>query len=190
MRLLASLIAPGFLALAGFAGASAADTYALDGAHTAALFKVSHMGFSYTWGRFNDVTGTVTWDDADLAKSAVKVVIKSASIDSGNAKKDEHLKGGDFFSVKEYPEITFVSKKIEKSGDSYHVTGDFTMHGVTKSVTIPVVKMKEDKDFAGKDKRIGFDTQFAIKRSDYGMNFMQGGIGDEVTITFATEAVK
>ncbi len=184
-------LAPAFLAIAGLtASAFAADTYEIDMGHTAALFKINHMGFSNTWGRFNDVSGTVTWDEADPAKSSVKVTIKSDSIDTGVAKKDEHLKGGDFFSVKEYPEITFVSKKIVKAGDHYDVTGDFTMHGVTKSVTVPVVKMKEDKDFGGKDRRIGFDAVFTIKRSDFGMNFMAGGIGDDVQITLATEAVK
>ncbi len=186
------LLAPALLAIAGLtaSAAAAADTYAIDPGHTAALFKINHMGFSNTWGRFNDVSGTVTWDEADPAKSAVNVMITSASIDTGVAKKDEHLKGGDFFSVKEYPEITFVSKKIAKSGDHFDVTGDFTMHGVTKSVTVPVVKMKEDKDFAGKDRRIGFDAVFTIKRSDFGMNFMPGGIGDDVQITFAAEASK
>ncbi len=176
-------------AFAAFATASAAETYTIDQAHTAALFKVSHMGFSYTWGRFNDVGGTIVWDDADPAASSVTVVIKADSIDSGNANKDKHLKSGDFFSVKEFPELSFVSKSIVKKGDTYEMTGDFTLHGVTKSITIPVTKMGAG---IGPDKkqRIGFDSQFTIKRSDYGMAFGLPGVGDEVTIIFASKGMK
>ena len=176
--------------LAGGSSASAAETYTIDKAHTAALFKISHLGFSYTWGRFNDVGGSIVWDDADPAASSVNVLIKADSIDSGDANKDKHLKNADFFSVKEFPEITFVSKSIAKKGDAaYEITGDFTMHGVTKSITIPVTKMGAG---IGPDKkqRIGFDSQFTIKRSDFGMNFGLPGIGDEVTITFASEGMK
>jgi polyisoprenoid-binding protein YceI len=178
-----------FATLAGGGTASAADSYAIDASHTAALFKINHLGFSNTWGRFNDVSGTVVWDDADPAASSVKVAIKTASIDTGTADKDKHLKSGDFFSVKEFPELTFVSKSVAKAGDTYEVTGDFTLHGVTKTITVPVTKMGAGKDPWGKD-RIGFDAQFSIKRSDYGMAFGLPGIGDEVTIVFASEAVK
>ena len=180
------------LALTAFAAlstASAAESYTIDKAHTAALFKINHMGFSYTWGRFNDVSGTIVWDDADPAASSVNVLIKADSIDSGNADKDKHLKSGDFFSVKEFPEVTFVSKSIAKKGNVYEITGDFSMHGVTKSITIPLTKMGAG---IGPDKkqRIGFDSQFAIKRSDYGMSFGLPGVGDEVTIIFASEGMK
>lgn len=176
--------------LASVGSLVAADTYQIDASHTAALFSVSHLGFANTWGRFNDVSGSVTWDDADAGKNAVSVVIKTASIDTGSAKKDEHLRNADFFSVKEFPEMTFVSKKFEKKdGNVFHVTGDFTLHGVTKSLTIPVTKMGAGKDPYGKE-RIGFDAVFTIKRSDYGMNFGLPGIGDEVRITFASEGVK
>jgi len=180
------------IALATFAtlsAVSAADTYAIDKAHTAALFKINHLGFSYTWGRFNDVGGTIVWDDANPAASSMKVVIKTDSIDSGDANKDKHLKSGDFFSVKEFPELTFTSTAIAKKGDTYEITGDFTLHGVTKSITIPVTKMGAGVD-PYKKQRIGFDSQFTIKRSDYGMAFGLPGIGDEVTIVFASEGVK
>ena len=176
--------------LAALGSLTAADTYAIDPAHTAALFTVNHLGFSNAWGRFNDVSGSVTWDDADATKSTVSIVIKSASIDTGSAKKDEHLKSPDFFSVKEFPELTFVSTKFEaKAGNVYNVSGKFTLHGVTKDITIPVTKVGAGKDPWGKD-RVGFETVFTIKRSDYGMNFMPGGLGDVVQITFASEAVK
>lgn len=175
--------------LAGASVASAADTYAIDKAHTAALFKVDHLGFSYTWGRFNDIAGTIVWDDADPAASSVKIVIKTDSIDTGTPDKDKHLKSGDFFSVKEFPELTFVSKSIAKKGDAYEVTGDFTLHGVTRTITIPVTKMGAGVD-PWKKQRIGFDSQFSIKRSDYGMSFGLPGVGDEVTIVFSTEGVQ
>lgn len=169
---------------------SAADTYQIDVAHTAALFRINHLGFSNSWGRFNDVSGTVTWDEADPAKSSVKIVIKAASVDTGTAKKDEHLRNADFFSVKEFPELTFTSKKIaKKDGDVYNVTGDFALHGVTKEITIPVTRMAIGKNPMGKD-TVGFDAVFTIKRSDFGMGYGLPAIGDEVQITFAAEANK
>jgi polyisoprenoid-binding protein YceI len=170
---------------------SAADSYQIDGAHTAAVFKISHLGFSNTWGRFNGVSGSVVWDDANLEGSSVAVTIATASVDTGVAKKDEHLRSGDFFSVKEFPEMTFVSKSIAAKGDNlYDVTGDFTLHGVTKTITIPVTKMKEDADPMGKGRRIGFDTEFTIVRSEFGVSYGTPNIGDEVTIIFSTEATK
>jgi len=168
----------------------AADTYTLDLAHTAALFKADHLGFSWTYGRFNDVSGSITWDAAKPTNSKVDVKIKTETIDTGNAKRDEHLRSGDFFSVKEFPTMSFTSKSFEAKGDNlYHVTGDFELRGVKKPITIPVTLMKVGKDPWGKD-RIGFDTEFTIKRSDFGMNYMPDGIADEVTIIFATEGVK
>lgn len=169
---------------------SAADTYTVDPTHVAALFKVDHAGFSWTWGRFNDVGGTVSWDAADPSKSSVNVVIKTASVDTGTAKKDEHLRSGDFFSVKEFPEMSFVSKTVEaKDANIYHITGDFTLRGVTKSITIPVQLLKVG-EFPPGTARVGFDTEFTIKRSDYGMTYGAGAVGDEVTIIFAVEATK
>lgn len=176
--------------LAAIGSLTAADTYAIDPAHTAALFTINHLGFSNAWGRFNDVSGSITWDDADASKCAVNIVIKAASVDTGTVKKDEHLKSPDFFSVKEFPELTFVSSKfVAKAGNVYDVTGKFTLHGVTKEITIPVTKIGAGKDPWGKD-RVGFDSVFTIKRSDYGMNFMAGGLSDSVQITFASEGVK
>lgn len=174
------------LAAAASTPAFAATTYEIDPTHAAALFKVSHIGYSYTWGRFNDISGTITWgDDA----KEVKVVIKTESVDTGTVKKDEHLRSGDFFSAKEFPEMTFTASKVEDKGDNlYHVTGTFSLHGVSKEITVPVIKMAEGKDPWGKT-RIGFDATFTIKRSDFGMTYMPEGIGDEVTIVFAVEAV-
>jgi len=176
--------------LAAVGSLTAADTYAIDPAHTAALFSINHLGFSNTWGRFNDVSGSVAWDDADPGKSSVKIVIKTASVDTGTAKKDEHLRGADFFSVKEFPEMTFTSKKIEKKdGNVYAVTGDFSLHGVTKEITIPVTKVGSGKDPMGKEV-VGFDATFMIKRSDFGVNYGIPNVGDEVKIIFAAEANK
>jgi polyisoprenoid-binding protein YceI len=136
--------------LAAFGSLAAAETYAVDPDHTAALFRINHLGFSHTWGRFDAPSGTIVWDDADPAKSSVKIAIKADSINTGVAGKDKHLKSDAFFSVKEFPELTFVSKKIEKKdGNLYHITGDFTLHGVTKEITIPVTKMGAGKDPMG-----------------------------------------
>ena len=170
--------------------AHAADTYAVDPVHTAALFKVKHVGVSYTYGRFNDVSGTVVFDAANPAASKVDITIQAGSVDTFNQKRDAHLANPDFFDAKQFPALKFVSTSFKKIDDStFDVTGDFTLHGTTKPITIKVAKIGEGKDPWG-GYRIGFETTFTIKRSDYGMSKMMEAVGDEVAITFATEAIK
>lgn len=168
----------------------AADTYAVDPVHTAALFKVKHVGVSYTYGRFNDISGTIVFDAADPAASKVDITIQAASVDTDNQKRDAHLANPDFFDAKQFPVLKFVSTAFKKVDDStFDVTGDFTLHGVTKPIAIKVVKIGEGKDPWG-GYRIGFESTFTIKRSDYGMTKMMDAVGDEVTVTFATEGIK
>lgn len=172
------------------ASSYAADTYAVDPVHTAALFKVKHVGVSYTYGRFNDISGTVTFDAANPAASKVDITIQAGSVDTHNEKRDAHLANPDFFDAKQFPVLKFVSTTFKKVDDStFDVTGDFTLHGVTKPITIKVVKIGEGKDPWG-GYRIGFESTFTIKRSDFGMTKMLEAVGDEVTVTFATEAIK
>lgn len=172
------------------ATADAADTYMVDPVHTAALFKVKHVGVSYTYGRFNDVSGTVIFDAANPAASKVDITIQAASVDTDNQKRDAHLANPDFFDAKQFPVLKFVSTAFKKVDDStFDVTGDFTLHGVTKPITITAVKIGEGKDPWG-GYRIGFESTFAIKRSDFGMTKMMEAVGDEVTVTFATEGIK
>lgn len=186
-------IFPAIALALGFAtapAAQAADTYAIDPVHTAAIFKVKHLGVSHTYGRFNDVAGTIVFDAANPAASKVEITIQAASVDTFNQKRDGHLASPDFFDSKQFTTLSFVSSSFKKVDDqTFEVAGNFTLHGVTKPLTLSVVKVGEGKDPWG-GYRIGFDAAFTIKRSEFGMTKMLEAVGDDVAITFATEAIK
>ena len=168
---------------------SAADTYKLDHDHSVALFKVSHLGISTTWGRFNTVEGTFSWD-ADLAKAALNVSVVIDSIDTNSVKRDQHLKNPDFFNAKQFPTATFAAKSWKKTGEkTFDVTGDLTITGTTKSVTVPVTMVGAGAT-PFKDTRIGFDATIAFKRSDFGMKDKLEYAGDDVTMFISIEGIK
>jgi polyisoprenoid-binding protein YceI len=166
----------------------AADTFKIDPVESSVVFSVTY-GVSNFYGRFNDVSGTVVFDKADPSKSSVDLTIPVESVDTHNEKRDQHLKSPDFFNAKQFPVMTFKSKKVEGSGDTYKVTGDFTLHGVTKPLTLEIKKGGEGKGMEG-EIRGGGETHFTIKRSDYGMNFMQGSVGDEINIVVSLNGIK
>jgi polyisoprenoid-binding protein YceI len=167
----------------------AADTFKIDPVHSSVVFNVTHLGVSNFYGRFNDVSGTVVFDKADPSKSSVDLTIPVESVDTHNEKRDQHLKSPDFFNAKQFPVITFKSKKVEGSGDTYKVVGDFTLHGVTKPLTLEIKKVGEGKGIED-EIRGGGETHFTIKRSDHGMSFMQGPVGDEINIVVSLEGIK
>ena len=177
------------LAAAGLAHAS---TYTIDQAHSNVSFKVRHL-VSKTAGQFNDFNGTIVADFADLDASSVAFTIQTASIDTENEDRDKHLRSEDFFDVGTYPEITFVSKKITKSGENtFAVTGTLTMHGVAKTVTLPVTFLGEGPSPWG-GRVAGWEIQTTLDRKDYGIIWNKaldaGGmiLGDEVEITINLE---
>lgn len=173
----------------GLAG-QAADTYTVDPTHSAAEFKVRHLGVSSVSGRFNEFSGEVTLDGADESKNSVTFEIKTSSVDTGNEGRDKHLQNTDFFNVEKYPAMTFKSTSFKKKGENtYEVTGDFTLLGVTKPITVEVEQTGTGKNPDGKD-LIGFETNFRIKRSEYGMTYSPTMIGDEVRIAVMVECVK
>lgn len=183
---LRSVLAFGLLVGSAFA----ADTFNVDHDHTSLLFKINHLGVSNTVGRFNDFSGSFSLDTKDPAKSNISLTIQTASVDSGVKKRDDHLRSPDFFDATTFPTMTFVGKTYKKVSDTvFEVTGDFTLHGVTKPLTITVSKVGEGNDPWG-GFRQGWSTSFTVKRSDFGMNFMQGGIGDVVTINVEVEGVR
>lgn len=164
------------------------ETYKIDAVHSTALFRVKHMNVSYSWGRFNTIGGTVAWNPADPAAARFEVEIKTDSIDTANRGRDTHLKGADFFDTKQYPAMSFKSKSARKAGDhKIDVTGDMTLHGVTREITIPIeaTGMGAGRDGAS---LAGFEATFTIKRSEFGMDKMVGPVGDEVRIIVAIEA--
>lgn len=172
------------------ASRSTADDYKLDTSHTSLIFGVKHMEFSYTYGRFNKVEGTYVLD-ADPAKCSFALLVDASSIDTNDAKRDEHLRGPDFFNAGQFPVIMFKSTKVELGADPsiYNVTGDLTLHGVTKPVTLELKKLGEGKGMTG-DFRTGFITQSKLNRSEFDMKGYIPGIGDEVAITISFEGIR
>jgi polyisoprenoid-binding protein YceI len=183
------LVSGALISLCGAAPASQAANYKIDPVHSAVVFRCQHLGVSYAYGVFNDISGSFTFDEANPANSRCQVEIKTESIDTNNAKRDQHLKGPDFFDAKRYPTLKFVSTSVEKAGDKYTLTGDLTMHGVTKRVTAPMEYVGSAKDPWG-GFRCGFEVMFTVKRSDFEMKNMIGPVGDEVRVIVSIEGIK
>lgn len=179
------------------AGLAHADTveWKFDASHTNVGFSVPHLVVSSVEGRFRDATAKVTLDEADLSKSQFSAEINVGSIDTGDSKRDEHLKGSDFFDAKKFPKLTFKSTKIAKAGAAYKVTGDLTIRDVTKSVTLDTTLSAPVKTPWGNHARAA-KLKGKIKRSDFGLKWNKaletGGVvvGEEVTINVTTEVTK
>ncbi len=183
------------LLVIGFTGniqlAGAADTYQIDTAHSMILFRAKHNGVSYNYGRFNDFTGEITMDE-DVSKSTVEFEVKTASVDTANAKRDQHLRSSDFFSAKQFPIITFKSTKVamkEGEEDMLEVTGDLELLGVKKSITVDVEITGRGKGRGG-ESLIGFESIFTIKRSEFGMTYGIGAVSDDIRLTVSIESKK
>lgn len=194
---LRALALPGLLAVAlastsaldgGPVHAEGASSYAIDLSHSTVLFKIKHMGASWTYGRFNDFKGSFTIDDTNAANSAVSVEIQATSIDSNDEKRDNHLRSGDFFGVKQFPTISFKSSKVEKTADGYRATGELSLHGVKKTVAFDFHEVGRGEHPQKKVPIVGYEGSLVLKRSDYGMKtYLGGGVGDEVHITISVE---
>ena len=168
----------------------AATNYEIDAVHSSVLFRAKHLGVTYNYGRFNEFSGNITMDETDVSKSKVEFEVKTSSIDTANAKRDQHLRSLDFFNAKQFPVITFKSTKVNaKAGQEnmLEVTGDFELHGVKKSITVDVeITGKANVPQVGEV--MGFLTTFDIKRSEYGFTFGMEGVNDEIQITVSVEA--
>ena len=184
--LLAALAAPAF----------AQSSWEIDPAHSNVQFGVRHMMISTVHGKFTKFTATATGDEKDAAHAGVQASIDAASIDTGDEKRDAHLKTADFFDAEKFPTITFKSTKVEAAGDRrFKLHGDLTMHGVTKPVVLDVEATPEVKGMRG-ETRAGARATTKINRKDFGISWsksMDGGgvvVGDEVEVTIDVEAVK
>jgi polyisoprenoid-binding protein YceI len=183
-----ALVVASALALLTDRPARAADEYSVDASHSAVVFRISHAGLSWVYGRFNDVSGDFKIDP-DAGSCAFELQIKTDSVDTGNKQRDNHLRSPDFFNVKQYPMISFKSTAVKPIEDGYEVTGDFTLHGVTKSITF-ALKGGRTIEMMGK-RRTGYSTELTLKRSEYGMeDRMPGFIGDVVHVAVSFEGVK
>jgi len=175
------------------ATATAVKTIAIDKTHSEATFQVRHL-VTKVRGRFTDLGGSIAFDEASPEASAVTFTIQAASIDTGTPDRDAHLRSEDFFHVEQYPAITFVSTAIRaRGGNEFDVTGDLTMRGVTKRITLPVSYLGTARDPWGKEK-IGFEAETTINRKDYGLVWNAaletGGflVGDDVKISVSIQA--
>lgn len=166
------------------------EIYTVDATHSAALFQVKHFDISFVTGRFTDLSGTISLDRENLSNNSVEIEIRTASVNTDLKKRDKHLRNEDFLDVKKYPTMSFKSSKVTKINDHQgEITGSFTLHGVTKTITTTVTFLGE-VDVPWGQHRAGFETAFNIKRSDYGMAKLLGPAGDDIQITLFIEAMR
>ena len=188
-------VAAAILVAAPNAGAQAADTWNIDANHTASQFAVKHLLVSTVRGQFDKTSGTIQWDGKDPKTLAVNVTIDAASVNTRVQMRDNDLKSDNFFDVTKFPNITFVSKKVEAAGaGKLKMTGDLTMHGVTKEVVLdvegPAAPVKQ-----GANLRVGASASVKINRHDWGLHYSRAVeaapvVGDEITITLDIEATR
>ncbi len=173
----------------------AADNFTIDRTHSSIGFGVRHMVVTKVKGEFNEFAGTILYDDKDITKSSVEVSIKTATIDTKDAKRNEHLRSPDFFDAAKYPDITFKSKRIEKTADGYAAVGDLAMRGVTKEIRVPFTVAGMITDPYG-NTRLGLSASTKLNRQDFGVSWSKsldtGGlvVADEVEIAIEVEAIK
>ena len=170
--------------------ASADSAITLDPVHSMAMFRIQHLGAGYFWGRFNEVSGSVTWPLDDSAAPIFDVVVQVNKVDTGNERLDGNLQGPNFFNQAEFPTITFKSSSAKKLGERhYTVTGDLTMRGVTKSVEVDCIVAGVGTTPNGQ--KAGFECTFTVLRADYGMKWgieaPKGALGHEVKMIIALE---
>ena len=170
--------------------AFAADSYTIDPPHTFPHFSINHLGFSTMQGRFDKTSGTVTVDRA-AKTGAVEISIESASVSTGFAKRDEHLRSPDFFNAAEFPAITYKSTAMHFKGDTpASVDGNLTILGVTKPVTLTIDAFNCGTNPMSKKDECGAGASAQIKRSDFGVKYALPAVGDDVKLVFEIEAIK
>ena len=173
---------------------SAADTYKVDPTHSSVNFYVTHMGVSNAWGRFNDLVGSLSIDEENPAASTIEFTVKTASIDTNSAKRDDHLRSPDYFNAKQFPEITFKSKNVSKADgkeNTYLIAGDLNLHGVTRSVIAEFVFMGKGTNAMSQKTIMGGQATLTIDRTDFGMDkHAPDVVGASVTLIVSIEAEK
>jgi polyisoprenoid-binding protein YceI len=173
-----------------FSSAVKADALQTDPVHSFVVFDVHHLGAGYVYGTFGGPTGTINFDPSDLTKTTFDLSVETGSIDTRNKMRDNDLKGPDFFDAKQFSTLTFKSTSVTKTGDNtMSVTGDLTVRGVTKSITVPMEMTGQGKGMKG-ETRTGFRADFKIDRNDFGMAAdPEPVIGNEIHIVVALEAI-
>lgn len=180
-----------FSQLAQARAQESATPFQIDAVHSMVVFRIGHLGVSYTYGRFNSPTGTYNINLANPSASMIDITLDAEKVDTGNERRDNHLRSPDFFNAKQFPTINFKSTSFEKTGDStMTVRGKLTMLGVTKDVEAQLDYVGEGETPQGY--KSGFESVFKINRSEFGMTkFLEGNsLGDEVTLYVTIEGVR
>lgn len=173
-------------------GSLFADEYAIDkkGAHASIQFKISHLGYSWLWGRFNDFDGSFSYDEKNKSASKIAVTVKTNSVDSNHAERDKHLRSDDFLNVDKFPEAKFVSTSYAEGSDGKAtLKGNLTLHGVTKEVVLDIAQVGAGKDPWGGFRR-GFEGQTRIALKDFGITKNLGPASAELDLIIALEGIK
>ena len=187
-RSLGAALVAGALAISGAAG-QAAD-YTIDSGHSFVQFKISHVGVSWMIGTFETVSGSFTFDsEAGPKAQSIAVEIDTASVDTNHAERDKHLRSADFLNVDAYPTATFVSTGYEGDAAGGTMTGDLTLHGVTKPIAIAVTKVGEGKDPWG-GYRAGFEGTVSLVRKDFGMGYNLGPASETMELFLFIEGIR
>ena len=170
---------------------AAVESFKVDSIHSTSVFRIKHMNTSYFWGSFHEPGGSFAIDSADVTKSTFTIELPVDKVSSGNPKRDAHLKSPDFFNAKQYPTITFKSKSVKqgKAENMLEVSGDLTMHGVTKPVKADV-ELTGTGEFPPGSKRVGIEATMVVKMSDFEIKGGGGGLSDEVKVIVALAGVK
>lgn len=171
-----------------------ADEYVTDPSHTSVGFIVRHLGIYKVGGEFTDFAGTIMYDEDDMTQSSLHGIIKTASLNTYNAKRDEELRGEKFFNVEKFPEITFASERVEYNADGHQLIGDLSILGITRKIAIPF-EITGKVVHRGKT-LLGFEAHVRINRQDFGMRYSEvmdtGGliVGNTVDIELSGRAIK
>jgi polyisoprenoid-binding protein YceI len=165
------------------------NVYTIESNHASVVWFANHFGFSNPSGKFTDISGSVTFDEANPGQSLVDVTINTNSLVTGLAKFDQHLKSSDFFDVEKYPTAKFVSKKIKVTGkNKAKIEGQLTLHGVTKSVTLDTKFNRAGINPISQLQTVGFSATAVINRSEFGLDYAVPGVSDKVNLTIEIEA--
>jgi polyisoprenoid-binding protein YceI len=171
--------------------AAAQDTWQLDPQHSSAQFSVRHLAVSTVRGAFTKVSGTVIYDPANLGKTSIQTTIDAVSVDTRVEKRDNDLRSPNFLDVSKYPTITFQSKRVEAAGaGKLKVTGDLTIHGVTKEVVLDVDGPSGPMKDPWGNQRMGASASTKINRQDFGVAGLPGVVGDDINITLDVEMIR
>lgn len=176
--------------LASAATASVAD-YKIDkqGQHAFVQFRIQHLGYSWLYGTFRDFDGSFTFDEADPSKDKVNVTINTNSVDTNHAERDKHLRSAEFLNVAKFAHATFVSTGVKKDGDELDITGNLTLNGVTKPVTLEAKKLGEGKDPWG-GYRAGFEAETKIALKDFNIKTDLGPASQDVQLMISVEGIR